>query len=53
MTEQSDPYENALAERMNRTMKEEFLLIEKFRDYQLLQKTVAGSVDIYNMERPH
>ena len=53
MTEQSDPYENALAERMNRTIKEEFLLIEKFRDYQLLQRTVAESVDIYNTERPH
>jgi transposase InsO family protein len=26
MTEQSDPYENALAERMNRTIKEEFCL---------------------------
>lgn len=53
MTEGSDPYENALAERMNRTIKEEFLVVEKFRDYQLLQKTVAESIDIYNMERPH
>jgi putative transposase len=53
MTEGSDPYENALAERMNRTIKEEFLVIEKFRDYQVLQKTVAESIDIYNMERPH
>ncbi len=53
MTEQSDPYENALAERMNRTIKEEFLLIEKFRDYQILEKTVAESVKIYNTERPH
>jgi putative transposase len=53
MTEQSDPYENAMAERMNRTIKEEFLLIEEFRDYQLLDKTVAESVKIYNTERPH
>ena len=53
MTEQSDPYENALAERMNRTIKEEFLIIEKFKDYQILKKTVAESVDIYNIERPH
>lgn len=28
MTEQSDPYENALADRMNRTIKEEFGLNE-------------------------
>ena len=53
MTEQSDPYENALAERMNRTIKEEFLMIEKFRDYQLLKRTVAESIGIYNTERPH
>jgi transposase InsO family protein len=53
MTEGSDPYENALAERMNRTIKEEFLITEKIRDYELLQKTVAECVDIYNTERPH
>jgi putative transposase len=53
MTEQSDPYENALAERMNRTIKEEFLFIEKFSGYQQLAKTVEESVRIYNTERPH
>jgi transposase InsO family protein len=53
MTEGSDPYENALAERMNRTIKEEFLVVEKFRDYQILRKTIAESILIYNMERPH
>ena len=53
MTEGTDPYENALAERMNRTIKEEFLLTEKIRDYELLQKAVAESADIYNTERPH
>ena len=53
MTEGSDPYENALAERMNRTIKEEFLLTEKIKDYQLVKKTVAESIEIYNTERPH
>jgi transposase InsO family protein len=53
MTEQSDPYENALAERMNRTIKEEFLFIEKFTGNQQLAKTVEESVKIYNTERPH
>ena len=53
MTERSDPYENALAERMNRTIKEEFLMIEKIKDHQLLEKTVAECVEIYNTERPH
>jgi len=53
MTEQSDPYENALAEWMNTTIKEEFLFIEKFNGYQHLVKTVEESVRIYNKERPH
>lgn len=53
MTEKSDPYENALAERMNRTIKEEFLVVEKFKNYQILQKTVEESIGIYNAERPH
>lgn len=53
MTEQSDPYENALAEWMNTTIKEEFLFIEKFNGYKHLVKTVEESVRIYNKERPH
>lgn len=53
MTEGSNPYENAMAERMNRTIKEEFIATEKIRDYKLLKKMVAESVDIYNAERPH
>src|SRR5205814_2261347 len=35
MTEQSDPYENALAERMNRTLKEEFGLGLKLKSKTL------------------
>ena len=46
-------YENALAERMNRTIKEEFLMIEKIKDHQSLERTVAECVEIYNTERPH
>ena len=53
MTEQSDPYENALAERMNRTIKEEFCL-----DYQLKNKAqayeaVRQAIWLYNNYRPH
>ncbi len=35
MTENGDPYENALAERMNRTIKEEFGLGEEIKNKQL------------------
>ncbi len=53
MTERSDPYENALAERINRTIKEEFLLTENFKDISLVEKTVREAVKIYNSKRPH
>jgi putative transposase len=53
MTENSDPYENALAERMNRTIKEEFIINEKVRSFPILEKLFYESIDIYNKERPH
>lgn len=53
MTENSDPYENALAERMNRTIKEEFIINEKVNSFIILQKLFYESVEIYNKERPH
>lgn len=53
MTEKSDPYENALAERMNRTIKEEFLIVESFRNYEIARQTIEESIKIYNNERPH
>ena len=53
MTENSDPYENALAERMNRTIKEEFIINEKIRTLSMLKSLFYESVNIYNKERPH
>lgn len=53
MTENGDPYENALAERMNRTIKEEFLGEHRFSDRMFLAMVVRESVGIYNRERPH
>lgn len=53
MTEKYDPYENALAERMNRTLKEEFLLADNFKNLKLAELTVKESVEIYNNLRPH
>ncbi len=53
MTQNGDPYENALAERMNRTMKEEFGLGGRLRSYEHgAQLTVEGIV-LYNGRRPH
>jgi putative transposase len=53
MTQNGDPYENAVAERVNGILKYEFLLIDGFEDETIATKTIAQSVDIYNQERPH
>lgn len=53
MTEKGDPYENALAERVNRTMKEEFLLDRGFAGFELAQAAVGQVVNTYNNLRPH
>ena len=53
MTEKGDPYENALAERVNRTMKEEFLLDKGFDSFELAAASVNNAVNTYNTVRPH
>jgi putative transposase len=53
MTEKGDPYENALAERVNRTMKDEFLLDKGFESFELASAAVSKAVNTYNTLRPH
>jgi transposase InsO family protein len=53
MTENSDPYENALAERMNRTIKEEFGLDQVVKSKEMVYKIVKEAIDLYNYYRPH
>lgn len=53
MTENGDPYENALAERMNRTIKEEFGLDKVLATKELAMQLVAESIFLYNQKRPH
>ena len=53
MTENGDPYENILAERINRTIKEEFLNEFLFFNYQEAKTATAYSVRSYNNLRPH
>ncbi len=52
MTDGYDCYQNALAERVNGILKQEFLLF-KCRDLQELKDLVRESVAIYNRLRPH
>ena len=53
MTEQGDPYENALAERVNRTIKEDMLLNRGFISYAAAEEGVQRAIDNYNQLRPH
>lgn len=53
MTEDGSPYDNAIAERVNGILKDEFGLDETFSDHQQLQLQVTQSIEIYNKNRPH
>ncbi|KAA9341055.1 integrase core domain-containing protein [Larkinella humicola] len=53
MTEQADPYENALAEWMNRTLKEEFALDRTFLLAAHARQLVKEAIAYYNHVRPH
>ena len=53
MTQYSDPYENAVAERINGILKQEFN-IDKFDvETKIKRKIVEESIEIYNELRPH
>jgi len=53
MTEKYDPYENALAERINRTLKYEFALNQVIANKTIAEKMVRRAVSVYNSKRPH
>ena len=53
MTENGDPYENALAERMNRTIKEEFGLGVTLKSKLMAKLLMDEAVILYNEYRPH
>lgn len=53
MTQDSDPYENAVAERINGILKQEFLIDNLHLDLSMMQQIVKEVIDIYNNKRPH
>ncbi len=52
MTDGYDCYQNALAERVNGILKQEFL-INRCSTFEELKKVVSESIEIYNHQRPH
>lgn len=53
MTEKGDPYENAIAERVNGILKTEFLLDKTFSSFIEAEQEVQDAVKKYNHIRPH
>ncbi len=52
-TEKYDPYENAVAERINGILKYEFGLIKNIPSIDVANKMLKEAVDVYNNERRH
>lgn len=53
MTESYDPYANAVAERVNGILKQEFIGHNRKIQLPLMKSLVKNSIDIYNAYRPH
>lgn len=53
MTENGSPYDNAIAERINGILKDEFALDDTFDGREQVDKQVKQSIETYNNLRPH
>ena len=53
MTNNGDPYENAVAERINGILKQEFMIDTYHQDTAIMKIIVKEAVEIYNNQRPH
>ena len=53
MTESGDPLENAIAERVNGILKQEWINYMEFKDIEEAQEKISNIIDFYNNERPH
>lgn len=53
MTESGNPKDNAVAERVNNTIKNELLMGIKLYNIEQVEKAVSLAIEFYNNERPH
>lgn len=53
MTENGDPLENAIAERVNGIIKEEYLETYEIEDIKEARELLKNVIGLYNEERPH
>ena len=53
MTTKYDPYENAIAERVNGILKSEFYMDQTFNDIKEAKRELKKTIMVYNTFRPH
>ncbi|WP_093673244.1 integrase core domain-containing protein [Tenacibaculum sp. MAR_2009_124] len=53
ITEKHDPYENAIAERVNGILKQEFNIALKVDSLDVKTKLIKEAIDLCNYMRPH
>ena len=53
MTESGDPLDNAIAERINGIIKEEYLLNHVVKNLKQAKQLLKSVINLYNTERPH
>lgn len=53
MTDENHCYQNAIAERVNGILKDEFNLDRVFETFTMLKSAVTKAIDVYNKMRPH
>lgn len=53
MTQNGDPCENAIAERVNGVLKQEWIHNEQYHSFEQAKERIAEIIEIYNSKRPH
>jgi transposase InsO family protein len=53
MTQNSDLYENAVPERINGILKQEFYINKHNKDLSIMKEIIKETLDTYNEKRPH
>ena len=53
MGETGNPYDNAIAERVNGILKNEFFLNTTFMNFEIARKATIEAINNYNNLRPH
>ena len=53
MTEGASPHQNTIAERINRTFKEQLYMDQTFEGYEQALDQLVKAVQVYNLQRPH